>query len=294
MPSPRASAERRGSAADEPRHLLVATDFSASAKAALERALQLTQWHEASLTLLHVAPNVLEPATRHIAERHLQELAAWCGTVPVQTLIATGSASAEIVAAAKRLHADLIVLGGHGEHGSDRQEAAYVGACAETVADTSEVPVLVVKSEDQPRYRTVVIAIEETDRALSTAATGVAFTPGARHVAAHAAAVPGEDLLRLAGVDRLEIDRLRRARLREVRPRLESLVRAVEDVRPVRLVVGSGRAEDLIADLTARIGADLVITGTRQSIGRRQALLGSIGRHTIRKAPCDVLIAHSP
>ncbi|WP_408612754.1 universal stress protein [Glycomyces luteolus] len=133
-----------------------------------------------------------------------------------------------------------------------------------------------------------------TERAVATAATGVALTPGARHVVAHAAAVPGEGLLRLGGADHSQLDRLRRARLRQMRPQLEARARAIRDSRPVRLVVGPGRPEDPIADLTARIGADLVVTGTRQRAGQRQALLGSIGRHTIRQAPCDVLIAHTP
>jgi nucleotide-binding universal stress UspA family protein len=139
----------------------------------------------------------------------------------------------------------------------------------------------------------VIIAFEGTERALATAATGVALTPGARHVVAHAAAVPGEGLMRLSGADEYQIDRLRRARLRTVRPQLEARARTVEDARPVRLVVRSGRAEELIADLSGRIGADLIVTGTRRRAGRRQALLGSISRHTIRQAPCDVLIAHT-
>jgi nucleotide-binding universal stress UspA family protein len=294
VPSPRPDTEQVPAPGPVPRHLLVATDFSEGARRALQRAVQLARWHEGRLTLLHVAPDGLDPTIRQIAQRLLHELGAFHWEVPVATAIATGSASAEIVTAATRHGADLIVVGANGEHGAERSVGAHIGACAETVADISEVPVLVVKSDDQRRYRTVVIAFEGTERAVATAATGVALTPGARHVVAHAAAVPGEGLLRLDGADQYQIERLRRARLRQARPRLEARARTVEDARPVRLVVGPGRAEDLIADLTARIGADLVVTGTRRRAGQRQALLGSIGRHTIRQAPCDVLIAPTP
>ena len=67
---------------------------------------------------------------------------------------------------------------------------------------------------------------------MATAAKGVALTPGARHVVAHAAAVPGEELLRRDGADQYRIDQLRRERLLVVRPQLEDLVRQVKEVRP--------------------------------------------------------------
>jgi nucleotide-binding universal stress UspA family protein len=48
------------------------------------------------------------------------------------------------------------------------------------------------------------------------------------------------------------------------------------------------------ADLAQRIGADLIVIGTRGNTGVKHALLGSVAEHTVRIAPCPVLTIRTP
>ena len=50
-----------------------------------------------------------------------------------------------------------------------------------------------------------------------------------------------------------------------------------------------GAPVDGIVDAAARLGADLVVMGTRGLTGLKHVLLGSVAERTIRSAPCPVL-----
>jgi len=78
------------------------------------------------------ARKVLEPIERFLTRHQLQFRTAW----------AVGSASAELLAAAKREKSQLIVMGTHG-HGIIGR--ALMGSVAQRVVTDSEMPVLLVK-----------------------------------------------------------------------------------------------------------------------------------------------------
>jgi len=48
-------------------------------------------------------------------------------------------------------------------------------------------------------------------------------------------------------------------------------------------------APSAIDDMARRIGADLIVMGTRGNTGLRHVLLGSVAERTLRHAPCPVL-----
>jgi nucleotide-binding universal stress UspA family protein len=53
--------------------------------------------------------------------------------------------------------------------------------------------------------------------------------------------------------------------------------------------IGAGAPASEIAALAAKIGADLIVIGTRGLSGLEHVLLGSVAERTIRIAPCPVL-----
>lgn len=134
-------------------HILVATDFTALACNAEDRAVRLAQALGAKLTLLHVhhVPPVLptegllmpydelESAARQALDQKAQSLRARFPDLRVA--LRTGYPDVEIVAAAKDLGADLIVMGTHGRRGLRR---ALLGSVAARVVRTSPIPVLTV------------------------------------------------------------------------------------------------------------------------------------------------------
>lgn len=101
--------------------ILHATDFSPNSKAALAMACELARRHEAKLALLHVthpvpcqwpaaSPSALY-CREHLtaAERGLRNLD--CGLLLPERMLRTGEPATVIVRVAKRVRADLIVVG---------------------------------------------------------------------------------------------------------------------------------------------------------------------------------------
>lgn len=49
-----------------------------------------------------------------------------------------------------------------------------------------------------------------------------------------------------------------------------------------------------IPELAGKLGADLIVMGTRGNTGLKHVLLGSVAERTMRAAPCPVLTARAP
>jgi nucleotide-binding universal stress UspA family protein len=139
------------------KHTLVATDFSESAKKALELAIEISRKFGTRLTLVHCweppsyaygsglyAPVDTMTPMQEAAASCLQEALVDLKTdIPeAEVLLRTGQAWEEILAAAKQIGADLIVVGTHGRRGLDH---VLMGSVAEKVVRMARVPVLTVR-----------------------------------------------------------------------------------------------------------------------------------------------------
>lgn len=140
------------------RRIVCPTDFSPTAAAALAYATDLARSAKAEIVLLHVLPTMNYPlrglgmaeAFPHLqAELHtrgkerLAEAAKAIGAdVAVRTELRDGEAYEQVLACAKDLGADLIVLGTHGHTGLKH---ALLGSTAERVVRLAECPVLTVR-----------------------------------------------------------------------------------------------------------------------------------------------------
>ncbi|MEM9069098.1 MAG: universal stress protein [Myxococcota bacterium] len=143
-----------------PKSLLVATDFSAASRAALEAARFFGVQHQAHITLVHVfdpspykAPTLLpgpaklldEAANEVIqqTETKLQELCSEllgeCTATPV--VLRHASPGEAIAEHAESASSDLIIVGSHGRTGLRR---ILLGSVAERVVRMSTCPVMVI------------------------------------------------------------------------------------------------------------------------------------------------------
>jgi universal stress protein A len=137
-----------------PRCLLVPVDFSRHSLVALRHALALAAANGARLVLLHVLepfhPGLLmdttavEAAARRAANERLEKLLLDTRrTCPAASReLRAGHPVQTIVALAKRVRADLIVMGTHGRTGLRR---SLIGSVAERVVREAHCPVLVVR-----------------------------------------------------------------------------------------------------------------------------------------------------
>jgi nucleotide-binding universal stress UspA family protein/nitroimidazol reductase NimA-like FMN-containing flavoprotein (pyridoxamine 5'-phosphate oxidase superfamily) len=119
--------------------VLLATDFSESARKAAEVAVAEARMRGARLYVLHVVRSSAQAAA---GSADVGGLATSLGTeVPAVPATSVGSAAAEIVRYADEQDIDLVVIGGHGRTGVT---PALLGSVAERVARTATRPVLVV------------------------------------------------------------------------------------------------------------------------------------------------------
>jgi nucleotide-binding universal stress UspA family protein len=152
--------------------ILVPTDFSPTADAALDYAFGLAEKFDASLQLLHVLddPFVFEgmSAEAYIAEapvlrtamlddareRLRHRAAPRPGGVPVETEVLFGHGARTIAEYAAERGVDLIVMGTHGRTGFAH---LMVGSVAERLVRTAPCPVLTVRHPDAKGHRSELV-----------------------------------------------------------------------------------------------------------------------------------------
>ena len=140
--------------------ILCPLDFSAASSGLVAYAAALAVATGAELRLLHVCEPQEDPAGRlpgepvsaspvPCAERlnGLRAEAEQAGVVRVHTGIMQGEAAPAIVAEASRQHADLIVIGAHGQTGLTR---FLMGNTAEIVLRTARCATMLVRDVIQP------------------------------------------------------------------------------------------------------------------------------------------------
>lgn len=139
-----------------PNLILVATDFSAGSDEALDKAIELARQTEADLEILHVLELGAETFPYGLAyfedraallahlERELAQRAARAtevGVVTCTTKLLEGGGAVEIVQRARKVRADLVVVGTHGRKGLAH---VLLGSVAERVVHHAGCPVLTV------------------------------------------------------------------------------------------------------------------------------------------------------
>ena len=158
--------------------ILVPTDFSATADAALEYAYVLAEQFGASIELLHVLDDpfvadgmaaeayiseapALRSAMLHDAQEKLRHRAIReerRGT-PVETEVLFGHGARTIAEYAAERGADLIVMGTHGRTGFAH---LLLGSVAERLVRTAPCPVLTVRHPEARKHREELVYDVET------------------------------------------------------------------------------------------------------------------------------------
>lgn len=153
---------RRMNPAPKIQRILVPHDFADAADAALAYALALADKLGARITILHayevpaygypdafVASLEFSSEVEERASSFLQKVAAQARrpNVEIDAVLRRGSAWTEIVDAAERLPADLIVMGTHGRRGVSH---LLLGSVAEKVVRCAPCPVLTVHATKTP------------------------------------------------------------------------------------------------------------------------------------------------
>jgi nucleotide-binding universal stress UspA family protein len=291
--------------------LLAATDFSAPARHALERAAQLAGAHAgAQLTLTHVvsasmlarlrgvmrdeAP-AMEARLAEETQQALTELAARLSTqhaCPVNTRLSQGVALDAITALAEELQSDLLVMGARGSH---FVREFLLGSTTERVLRKTRRAVLAVKHRPQGVYRRVLVPVDFSVHAVTAAQTAHRWLPDAEIILLHAFEVDIEGTLRFASIAEEQIHEYR-ARARE--EALDAMAQFVEQLsipagQLTRMVV-HGAPTLRILEHEQSLDVDLIAMGKHGQSTLEEMLLGSVTKHVLAYCSSDVLVAGHP
>lgn len=287
--------------------ILVATDFTAPARLALERALAIARVHGARLQLVHAFDaaswknlrSLATPKKRLLADqpnaRAGERLLAMAAElerdhgVRVSTRMPSGSPSRAIGAAARSAQAALVVMGTHGRRLGDR---LYLGSTALGVLRGTDCPVLVVRNAATAPYRRCLVGMDFSP-------------PSARAARAAATLFPAADLTLLHAVQSIEGSMLLTGELREAvrdgkaqlrEQAVSRLAQAFAGPQPGRLAAARRRAvagPAAAALLRALQGGrfDLVALGRDARPALAERIIGSVPANLLLHAPADLLIA---
>lgn len=285
------------------RRIVVGTDFSSDAERAVARGQALAREHRADLALLHVidesmlyalkaaiggAP-LMEQKICSLTQSALDAVGAQIDGrdgISVSSAVRVGKVIDELVAVSG--DADLLVLGAHG---MNRLRDRIIGTTAERLLSRSPIAILVTRRNVTRRYARVLVAVDLSPYSAPAVASALRMAPRARMHVFHVFDVPFEGKLRLADVPDARIQQHRG----EVRARatgeLNNLVAAILPDESAPLIsVERGQPAFRILEAASRYEADLVVVGKQGRSAISEFILGSVTRHVLADAHCDVLV----
>jgi nucleotide-binding universal stress UspA family protein len=296
--------------------LLVATDFSQTADAALEWASELARLQGARLELIHavtVPPSFDLDAVpgmpagpgygfvEEVQEKALARLGQAAvglrdrGT-HVSTHLGVGVPSAAIVQRAEEVKAAGIVMGTRGLTGLRH---LLLGSTTERVIHRASCPVLTIHPSDVGRHRPIRTILVPTDFSqdaeLAITAAHRLLAPvdrDARMILVHAFNLPIE--YTAYGAIPTSIRYLEDAGLESERLLEEMRQRLLREGLEVETVAREGDPALVVAEEAERGGADLIAMGTHGRSALRQLLMGSTAERVLQHAPCPVMTIRRP
>ncbi len=283
--------------------IVAATDFSAGANLAVDRAARLAKRWQAPLWLLHVFNDGAWATIRSLYQREhwadrepvlaardrLSGLARELGNrhgIEVLAETRTGRAASEIAAFAAQCEARLLVVGEHGENWLG--DALMIGGTALKLLESARQPVLLVRRPAGGDYANILVGTDFSDNALRAAQAARSLFPEARLTLCHAPMVPFEGRMRLAGASDEDIGRYRREEAARAEEKMRGIIEGLAPPLASRIL--SGFPPAVLAEQARVTGADLVAVGRHGGGAFSERLLGSVTQNVLHQAPCDVLL----
>lgn len=287
--------------------ILAATDLSAPARHAVERAALVSKETAAALDLLHVAnlaplerlrqlmgasSGDLEQQVLDAARSKLQDLAAMLqrrfGVAPGIQVV-TGSLLTELARTADALATGLLVCGAKGE---SVIRHLTLGTTALRVLGMTKCPVLVVKQPPHEAYKRLLVAVDFSLSSLRILQHARSVAPQADIVLMHAFEVPFEGHLRYASVDDDTINRYRIVARQEALQKLQALRdQAGLSLADTHLLVLHGDPALRIIEQEQELDCDLIVMGKHGDSLLEEMLLGSVTKHVLGELQGDLLVS---
>lgn len=274
--------------------ILCGTIFRGSSPPELEAAAAIAHELEEVLVLATSLPQD-EPTLRRSAGEYLEERAAVMRRelhIEVLTRVVVGAPETELLELGRSLGARLLVVGPPAGHSEPRP----LGALGEHLCQYADVPVLLVRSgeafsrwlRDEAPLRALLGS--GLGDASKSALSCIGNWPRVEVTVTHVAWTYGEHY-RLGTGDRLPRERLAPDVYQQLLGDLGCWATEVPCRVPpkLRVVAGSLRVDDHLAEAAREQEVDLVVVGTHERNHEPDVWKASTARSVIQSAPCNVL-----
>jgi len=293
----------------EIKRILCAVDMSDESRHAIEHAIVIARWYRARITALHVCNPLVIPATdvtlvggvppvltdEEIKDASNEVMACFASAsgghdgVPLEVLVESGPPARQILARAKSLAPDLIVIGTHGHGGFQH---LVLGSVAEKVLRQAACPVLTVPPRTRATstlpFKRMLCPVDFSDSSRSALdfALSLAREGDAELTILHVLEWPDA----LPPNWPVPAREFRDAAERDVRATLALLVPDADRQRcHPTLRLGDGKAYREILGVATDGRTDLIVMGVHGRNPLDLLLFGSTTNQVVRRATCPVL-----
>ena len=296
MPDPSASDTDKNE--DGLKRILVASDLTAYADRAFDRAVILAEENHAALRFVHaIEPGALpesyvqgniQDAKRDL-EREVQD-SGIDKRLSVSVTVGRGDTDKVVVDEARSMQADLIVMG----LSHDMALTSIIrGTMIDKVARSAPCPILVVKTRARRAYKKIAVAIDLAEPSRLALDVALRAFPEGEFTIIHVDESSPGDRDGKTTDDPEEIGR---------RHQVEDLVTArfaavgrdgSGSINGPTLIVEGGKASRVLQKHAAQLAPDLVVLGTQGRTGVSKLFLGSVAEALLDVLTQDVLVARA-
>lgn len=284
-------------------HVLVATDLSASARHAAERAALLSKAQGAALDLLYVAnpapyerlKHALVPdddllkRVLHSAGDNLRALADMLFhryAISAGVQVEPGSVVTQITHVVQDKHSKLLVCGAKGQSLARR----VLGSTVQRMLNRMQCPMLVVKQAPREAYRSVLVPVDFSPSSLRAIELAKTIAPQAEIILLHVFEAPFEGSMRFAYIDQDTLTHYRNVIKKDAVEQLAALGEAA-GLADARQIVVHGDAAWRIVEKQQELDCDLIVVGKHGENALEELLVGSVTKHVLSESQCDVLVS---
>ena len=299
----------------EIRRVLCPIDFSDYSRRALDHAIAIARWSEATVTALHVfspapvaafgpGPVVLEPIVLTPVDRDqlLAETKAFAETesargITIEAVVRQGNTAGEILEQATSMKADLLVIGTHGRSGFER---LLLGSVAEKVLRKANCPVMTVPRRHPDAvpagpvlYKRILCPVDFSESSLHALKYALSMAEEADgrltvlHVVAHEFE-NADDMTSISDAG-MTIDSFVKQREEALRRRLHEAVATAPEFCSVESLMTHGKPWREVLRIAVERQSDLIVMGVQGRGAADLMFFGSTAQHVVREASCPVL-----
>ena len=294
------------------RNILLPTDFSPCADAALHQAVTIAERSQGTVTMLHVVTvhegdpakinslfaksSLTYDTVMTSAEEMLNTKEGMIETpVLIEKILLRGiSPTSEIIRYAAENNSDLIVMGTHGRTGIRR---LVMGSVAEKIIRLSNCPVMTVrcgpdgKPQGYPNYRSILLPVDFSDASTTALWTTseLAKSYGAKLTILHV--TEPVELPGYVNQESIDEDYITNSQVEAAETALsEFLSKAPLEGIEVYTRVVHGRPGQKIVDFAHEEEIDLIVIPSQGKSGFERLLMGSNVNKVVHRANCPVLV----